>query len=68
LKGKQAWAVEQLGFAAKASRNLGLNAHATFSGALAWPFFYPWPQRPAGLIDEAFRGVGTALAADSATF
>jgi sugar phosphate isomerase/epimerase len=58
LKGRQAWAVEQLEFAAKASRNLGLNAHATFSGALAWPFFYPWPQRPAGLIDEAFAELG----------
>jgi sugar phosphate isomerase/epimerase len=57
-KSRQAWAVEQLGFAAKASRNLGLNAHATFSGALAWPFFYPWPQRPAGLIDEAFAELG----------
>ncbi len=58
LKGRQAWAVEQLGWAAKASRKLGLNAHATFSGALAWPFFYPWPQRPAGLIDEAFAELG----------
>ncbi len=48
------WAAEQLCFAAKASRNLGLKAHATFSGALAWPFLYPWPQRPAGLIEEAF--------------
>ena len=57
-KGRQAWAVEQLGFAAKASRNLGLDAHATFSGALAWPFFYPWPQRPAGLIDDAFEELG----------
>jgi len=54
-KAKAAWAVEQLQWAAKASRNLGLTAHATFSGALAWPFFYPWPQRPAGLIDEAFK-------------
>jgi sugar phosphate isomerase/epimerase len=54
-KARQAWAVQQLLWAAKASRNLGLTAHATFSGALAWPFFYPWPQRPAGLIDEAFR-------------
>jgi sugar phosphate isomerase/epimerase len=51
---RAAWAAQQLRFAAKASRNLGLTAHATFSGALAWPFFYPWPQRPAGLIDEAF--------------
>jgi sugar phosphate isomerase/epimerase len=57
-KARQAWAVEQLKWAAKASRNLGLNAHATFSGALAWPFFYPWPQRPAGLIDEAFAEQG----------
>jgi len=57
-KARQAWAVEQLGWAAKASRNLGLSAHATFSGALAWPFFYPWPQRPAGLIDEAFKELG----------
>lgn len=53
-KAKQAWAVEQLKHAALASRNLGLTAHATFSGALAWPFFYPFPQRPAGLVDEAF--------------
>jgi sugar phosphate isomerase/epimerase len=54
-KAKAAWAAQQLQWAAKASRNLGLTAHATFSGALAWPFFYPWPQRPAGLIDEAFK-------------
>ena len=39
---------------ARASRNLKLKAHATFSGALAWPYVYPWPQRPAGLVDEAF--------------
>ncbi len=58
LKARQAWAVQQLMWAAKASRNLGLDAHATFSGALAWPFFYPWPQRPAGLIDEAFKELG----------
>jgi sugar phosphate isomerase/epimerase len=53
-KSRQEWAVQQLRWAAKASRNLGLTAHATFSGALAWPYFYPWPQRPAGLIDETF--------------
>ena len=58
LRGKpaarQAWAVEQLRLAAKASVNLGLTAHATFSGALAWPFLYPWPPRPPGLIEMAF--------------
>ncbi len=53
-KARQEWATEQLLLGAKASRNLKLTAHATFSGALAWPFMYPWPQRPAGLIDEAF--------------
>jgi sugar phosphate isomerase/epimerase len=51
---RRAWAHGQLLLAAKASRNLGLTAHATFSGALAWPFFYPWPQRPQGLIEQAF--------------
>ncbi len=55
---RQQWAVQQLHWAARASRNLGLSAHATFSGALAWPFFYPWPQRPAGLIDETFIELG----------
>ncbi len=58
LRGKpeaqQEWAVEQLKLAARASRNLGLAAHASFSGALLWPFVYPWPQRPAGLVEEAF--------------
>ena len=58
LKGRQAWAVQQLEFAAAASMNMGLTAHATFSGALTWPYFYPWPQRPAGLIDEAFQELG----------
>ena len=48
------WAVQQLKYAAKASANLGLKAHATFSGALAWPYLYPWPQRPAGLVEMAF--------------
>ncbi|HTY48855.1 MAG TPA: sugar phosphate isomerase/epimerase [Steroidobacteraceae bacterium] len=51
---RQQWAARQLQWAAQASRNLGLTAHATFSGALAWHLMYPWPQRPAGLIDAAF--------------
>jgi len=51
---RQAWAVDQLVLAAKASANLGLKAHATFSGALAWPYLYPWPQRPPGLVETAF--------------
>src|ERR1700688_2395387 len=51
---RQQWAVNQMRLAAKASRNLGLKAHVTFSGGLAWPFVYPWPQRPAGLVETAF--------------
>ncbi|WP_333836291.1 sugar phosphate isomerase/epimerase family protein [Novosphingobium sp.] len=51
---RQAWAVEQMTLAAKASQRLGLTTHASFSGALAWPYIYPWPQRPAGLVEDAF--------------
>ncbi len=53
-KARTEWAVQQLKYAAKASENLGLNAHATFSGALLWHTMYPWPQRPAGLVDTGF--------------
>ena len=53
-KARTGWAINQLMLSAKASENLGLSTHVTFSGALAWPYFYPWPQRPAGLIEEAF--------------
>ena len=49
------WAVEQLLYAAKASKNLGLSAHVTFSGALIWPYVYPWPQRPKGLVSTGFE-------------
>ena len=55
---RQAWAVDQLKYAAAASKNLGLNAHASFSGALLWPTLYPWPQRPAGLVDTGFKELG----------
>jgi len=51
---RQEWAVQQLLYAAKASSNFGMKAHVTFSGALAWPYLYPWPQRPAGLVEAAF--------------
>ena len=53
-KARYEWAVQQLKWAAKASQNLGLNAHATFSGSLLWHTVYPWPQRPNGLVDEGF--------------
>jgi sugar phosphate isomerase/epimerase len=49
------WATQQLKHAAKASQRLKLKAHATFSGALLWHTMYPWPQRPAGLVEAGFK-------------
>jgi sugar phosphate isomerase/epimerase len=51
---RTAWATEQCKLAVKASRRLGLSVMGTFSGSLAWPYFFPFPQRPAGLIETAF--------------
>lgn len=53
-KARQAWAVDQVKKAAVASRKLGLDTTVSFTGSLAFPYLYPWPQRPAGLIEEAF--------------
>lgn len=55
LNAKTEWAVNQVKMAAKASLNLGLTAHASFSGALLWHTVYPWPQRPSGLVDAGFE-------------
>jgi len=52
---RQEWAVQQVMYAAKASQNLGLDRSVSFPGALVWPFMYPWPQRPAGLVEEGFK-------------
>jgi sugar phosphate isomerase/epimerase len=52
---RQAWAVEEMKVAAVASRRLGLKVAQTFSGSLAWPYCYPWPQRPNNLIESAFE-------------
>jgi sugar phosphate isomerase/epimerase len=53
-KARQAWAVEQVKKGAKAARNLGLDNTVSFTGALAWPYLYPWPPRSPGLIETAF--------------
>ncbi|HEX2477686.1 MAG TPA: sugar phosphate isomerase/epimerase, partial [Geminicoccaceae bacterium] len=53
-KARQDWAVDQMLKAAKASKRLGLDANVSYPGALAWPYVYPWPPRPAGLIETAF--------------
>lgn len=51
---RSAWAIAELRKAAQASFRLGLSAHATFSGALAWPYLYPWPPHDPDLIALAF--------------
>ena len=53
-KARQEWAVDQVKKALTASKHMGIGAMASFSGALAWPYVYPWPQRPAGLVEMAF--------------
>jgi sugar phosphate isomerase/epimerase len=51
---RQEWAIQQLLHAAKASRRFGIDRHVTFSGTLLWPYFYPFPQWPDGLIEDGF--------------
>ena len=48
------WAVQQLKWVAMASRKMGINVAATFSGSFLWHTMYPWPQRPQGLVKTAF--------------
>lgn len=54
-KARTEWAVQQVKWAAQATRRLGIDRHVTFSGALLWPFVYPWPQRPNGLVETGFK-------------
>ena len=58
-KARQEWAVEQVAKTIRVSNLLGLDRMATFSGALAWPYLYPWPQRAPGLVEAAFEALAT---------
>ncbi|UZF95409.1 sugar phosphate isomerase/epimerase family protein [Bosea sp. NBC_00550] len=49
------WAKNQLLLAAKAARRLGVDRIVSFSGSLLWPYFYPYPPAPEGLLDAGFR-------------
>lgn len=57
-KARTEWAIQQVKYGAKASQHMGLSAHPTFSGSLLWHTFHPWPQRPAGLVEEGFKELG----------
>jgi sugar phosphate isomerase/epimerase len=54
-RARTAWATEQLLKTVRAAAHLGTTCVPVVSGGFAWHMAYPWPQRPAGLIDEAFR-------------
>ncbi|MBN2103463.1 sugar phosphate isomerase/epimerase [bacterium] len=49
------WAGDQLCKTIQASANLGLKTIPVMSGGFAWHMIYPWPQRPPGLVKEAFQ-------------
>jgi sugar phosphate isomerase/epimerase len=52
------WAADAVKKAARVSRRLGCTESVSFTGSLAWPYFYPYPQRPAGLIEDCFAEQG----------
>ena len=49
------WSAGQLRKSVLASVNMGTSAVPVLSGSFAWHMVYPWPQRPAGIIEEAFK-------------
>ena len=51
---RQGWAAAQMRASATAARRMGLTRCAAFSGSFLWPYFYPYPPPPAGLVDAAF--------------
>jgi sugar phosphate isomerase/epimerase len=53
--GRIQWATAELEKSLHACVGLGTSVMPVLSGGLAWPFMYPWPQRPAGFVDEAFK-------------
>ncbi len=53
-RGRVAWATQELQNTVRAAARLGVTCVPVMSGGFAWHLAYPWPQRPAGLIDEAF--------------
>ncbi len=48
------WALDQLKKTVMASALCGSRNISVLSGGFAWHLVYPWPQRPEGIISEAF--------------
>lgn len=51
---RREWAVRMVEAAIRASARLGLDRLVGFCGSLLWPYAYPYPPRPAGLVEEAY--------------
>ncbi|HKU07169.1 MAG TPA: sugar phosphate isomerase/epimerase family protein [Bradyrhizobium sp.] len=51
---RQARAEQDLRRAISRATILGTRKVVVFSGGLAWPYLYPYPPRPAGLVERAF--------------
>ena len=51
---RTAWATQQLEKAIRASAKMGLDNIPVLAGGFAWHMAYPWPQRPQGIVEEAF--------------
>ena len=51
---RQAWAEQELRRAIARGAILNAGSVVVFSGGLAWPYLYPYPPRPAGLVERAF--------------
>ncbi len=57
LKGEERtrWAAGEVEKTIRASAHMGTQVIPVLSGSFAWHMLYPWPQRPEGIIDEAFK-------------
>ena len=49
------WAAGELKKCIYASVNMGTSVIPVLSGGFAWHTMYPWPQRPDGIVQEAFK-------------
>ena len=49
------WAAGELKKCIRASVNMETDVIPVLSGGFAWHMVYPWPQRPDGVIEEAFK-------------
>lgn len=51
------WGTEQMIYAAKAAKNLGVHVVTSFMGSPVWKYFYSFPQTPEDMVDKAYKEV-----------